>query len=1046
ALSTVAKPNRFFVVIDPSDGRLVQDTTPDGYSVRRPNPAEWTGNDFPSLSATISTVSSSLQRPASTAVEEHMQVRKGAEPSKSTGKAVTSSSSMASVTSRGRCYQMTADDFPTLPGSSSYASIPHWRKNVRPVPPPKPSSIGACPKVTTVSDFPALFGQSSRSLSVASALPSYAKKTKSMKNKTGGSPFTPLISKASGTSMRSQSGRHENLTATYNCSEILDVQDVVPDEICQPNNAHIQLADRLPNSSRNRLSHSQTLPDNIAEDFPPLPIAHTNASRGSDNQALSNGVLKIGGSSSAKRTPSKKAVQNQNWPPPPSGLTDTECILFANARYVPVNDAEVRNRELIQTIETELFDLGGKTAFARFADVSHRYSHGQLTATSYLEALLGLLTPRTSDATRGKQSDSAVTPLWIAPMLALLPNIGLQRALLRAMQGQGAPRLPPEFQSNKPSRRSREPILPAPVWSKNVLSLLQCCRLCGQASVSVFLSLVIHLPLFSKDDSLLFFLLSLFVHANVKILLRKRSDSLFSTKLFLILEMTGRKRPKAIRKARALAVARQERSYSTDPHSFVFARTGVGNFVKQLSLDLRSIFEPFTATRLKATRHNVLRDFVAVSGPLHVTHLLYLTHPHAEKRHEKRLRQSLKKLARTTDAKFPHKDAPKQIEQTIHVPYNPMGGGVYLHLIRLPHGPSLTFSVAEYSFQSDVLTLVRRIFDSHQFTTPPLLVMTGFGISNSTAETPKQPPSPHLRLIVDMFQNMLPPLNVHKLKLNTVRRVLLISREIDLSVDQDANNLNDIIYLRHYHIRTENRAVSRALRRLSLGGVPLKKRKIETGLGPGGSGKSSGVPNLAKYTCIEDFLTKAGMLSDSGLSDALSDLEEADLPQSFREGSSCAKSRKRKLVPIHGLSHLGVAKKAAVRLTEIGPRLTLKLIKIEEGLNTGCVLYHRWQTRTLAEVADQSERLRQRAALRANRRAEHEARRSANETARETHRTLCMSRAKQLPKDSSYEDQDRMNKASHKADPVKPHFTNSSNVTPLKFKTKTCIKKLKKGE
>ncbi|KAF8572013.1 hypothetical protein P879_01215 [Paragonimus westermani] len=653
----------------------------------------------------------------------------------------------------------------------------------------------------------------------------------------------------------------------------------------------------------------------------------------------------------------------------------------------------MRNRELIQTIETELFDLGGKTAFARFADVSRRYSHGQLTATSYMEALLGLLTPRTSDATRGKHSDSAVTPLWIAPMLALLPNIGLQRALLRAMQGQGAPRLPPEFQSNKSSRRSREPILPAPVWSKNVLSLLQCCRLCGQA------------------------------------------------------KMTGRKRPRAIRKARALAIARQERSYSTDPHSFVFARTGVGNFVKQLSLDLRSIFEPFTATRLKATRHNVLRDFVAVSGPLHVTHLLYLTHPHAEKRHEKRLRQSLKKLARTTDAKFPHKDVPKQIEQTLHVPYNPIGGGVYLHLIRLPHGPSLTFSVAEYSFQSDVLTLVRRIFDSHQFTTPPLLVMTGFGISNSTAETPKQPPSPHLRLVVDMFQNMLPPLNVHKLKLNTVRRVLLISREIDLSVDQDANNPDDIIYLRHYHIRTENRAVSRALRRLSLGGVPLKKRKIETGLGPGGSGKSSGVPNLAKYTCIEDFLTKAGMLSDSGLSDALSDLEEADLPQGFREGSSCAKSRKRKLVPTHGLSHLGVAKKAAVRLTEIGPRLTLKLIKIEEGLNAGCVLYHRWQTRTLAEVADQSERLRQRAALRANRRAEHEARRSANETAREAHRTVCiegMNRAKQLPKDSSYEDQDHMNNASQKANPVKPHFTTSSNVTPLKSKTKTCIKKLKK--
>ncbi|KAF5394659.1 hypothetical protein PHET_10768 [Paragonimus heterotremus] len=189
------------------------------------------------------------------------------------------------------------------------------------------------------------------------------------------------------------------------------------------------------------------------------------------------------------------------------------------------------------------------------------------------------------------------------------------------------------------------------------------------------------------------------------------------------------------------------------------------------------------------------------------------------------------------------------------------------------------------------------------------------------------------------------------------------------------------------------------------------------------------------------------MLSDSGLSDALSDLEEAELPQGFREKSSCAQSQKRKLVPTHGLNHLGMAKKAVVRLTEIGPRLTLKLIKIEEGLNAGCVLYHRWQTRTLAEVADQSERLRQRAALRASRRAEHEARRSANESAREAHRTVCiegMSRAKQLPKDSSHDDQDHVNNASHKPDPVKRHPTNSLNVIPLKSKTKTCIKKLKK--
>ncbi|KAF6779054.1 hypothetical protein AHF37_01650 [Paragonimus kellicotti] len=474
--------------LNPSDGRLVQDMTSDGYSARRPNPAEWTGDDFPSLSATISTVSSSLQKPDSPSAAEQMQVRKGEEPSKSTRKAVTSPSSMASVTSRGRSYQVTTDDFPTLPGSSSCSSIPLWRKNVCPVSPPKPSTIDARPKITTASDFPALTGQSSGSVSVVPALPSYVKKTKPMKNKTSGSPFILLTTKTSGANMRCQPRQPENLTSMYNCWENEDIQDFGPDGTRQPNDDHIQLADKLPNSSRNRLNHSQTLPGTATEDFPPLPVADVNLSRGSDKQALSDEVLKIDGHSSTKRTPSKKTVENQNWPPPPSGLTDTECILFANARYVPVKDAEVRNKQLIQTIETNLFDLGGKTAFTRFADVSRRYSHGQLTATSYMEALLGLLIRRTSGATKDEHPDSTVTPLWIAPMLALLPNIGLQRALLRAIQGQGAPRLPPEFQSNKSCRRSRDPVLPAPVWSKNVLSLLQCCRFCGQVCLRTDMS------------------------------------------------------------------------------------------------------------------------------------------------------------------------------------------------------------------------------------------------------------------------------------------------------------------------------------------------------------------------------------------------------------------------------------------------------------------------------------------------------------------------------------------------------------------------------
>ncbi|CAH8649823.1 unnamed protein product [Dicrocoelium dendriticum] len=520
--------------------------------------------------------------------------------------------------------------------------------------------------------------------------------------------------------------------------------------------------------------------------------------------------------------------------------------------------------------------------------------------------------------------------------------------------------------------------------------------------------------------------------------------------------MTARKRPKSIRKARAIAIARQERSYRVSPHSFVFSRPGVGPMVKLLSLDVRSIFEPYTATRLKVHRRNVLKDFVAVAGPLHVTHLLQFTHPRADKRAEKRARRLARlsnsnadlAIVSTTD----NNGQSTQIPDCDATPTDEFGkrakDGVYMHLVRVPHGPSLTFSVSEYCLQRDVLTLVRRIFDSHQFSTPPLLAMTGFGSLSATADSKKsaQPPPPHLRLIVDMFQNMLPPLNVQKLKLSTVRRVVLISREVDMSCPPDEQDFNDVIYLRHYHIRTENRTISRALRKLSVGCSRSKRRRmnlsdpnarpIGTGMGPGGSGKSSGVPSLAKYACIEDFLTKTGMLSDSGLSDALSDMEEVELPRDVRLPDSIdqthGSTKKRKFVPSHGLRHLGTARTATVRLTEIGPRLTLKLIKIEEGLNSGAVLYHRWQRRTPLEIAKQAERLRQREAIRAARRAEHEARRTANEAAREAHREAClegMKRAGQLPDDGLKKEEEEVGED---VQPVKRNKIKAKNTVVKK--------------
>jgi hypothetical protein len=49
--------------------------------------------------------------------------------------------------------------------------------------------------------------------------------------------------------------------------------------------------------------------------------------------------------------------------------------------------------------------------------------------------------------------------------------------------------------------------------------------------------------------------------------------------------------------------------------------------------------------------------------------------------------------------------------------------------------------------------------------------------------------------------------------------------------------------------------------------------------------------------------------------------------------------------------------KNAIRLTEIGPRLKLKLIKIQEGLQDGEVLYHFFMNKTPEEMQQLREAL-----------------------------------------------------------------------------------------
>ncbi|KAK3089492.1 hypothetical protein FSP39_004030 [Pinctada imbricata] len=167
-------------------------------------------------------------------------------------------------------------------------------------------------------------------------------------------------------------------------------------------------------------------------------------------------------------------------------------------------------------------------------------------------------------------------------------------------------------------------------------------------------------------------------------------------------------------------IAKQEEDYKKSPHSFVFHRGLVGKNVKQLVNDLRHVMEPFTASHLQVRKKNVLKDFVHIAGVLNVSHFVIVT----------------------------------KSEVATH-----------LKVCRLPRGPTLTFKVNNYCLSKDLVsTLKKPNMDPKQFLHHPLVVMNNF-----SSEQNEQ------KLVSSMFQNMFLSINVNKVNLNNIRRVVMLS-------------------------------------------------------------------------------------------------------------------------------------------------------------------------------------------------------------------------------------------------------------------------------
>ncbi|XP_041968062.1 protein Peter pan isoform X2 [Aricia agestis] len=306
----------------------------------------------------------------------------------------------------------------------------------------------------------------------------------------------------------------------------------------------------------------------------------------------------------------------------------------------------------------------------------------------------------------------------------------------------------------------------------------------------------------------------------------------------------GKRKGKCVKKNTATKQTLEPEHLVKAPHSFVIHRGKCSKDLMDLTKDFRKIMEPFTASQLKERKKNTIKDFLSVSGYLHVSHMMMFTETEL---------------------------------------------GAYMRLARLPRGPTLTFRIHNYSLARDVISSLKKQYVIERtFKNAPLIVLNSFSGEGM-----------HMKLMATMFQNMFPTINITTVKLKNIRRCVLMNY----------NPSTKQIDLRHYVIRATPVGLNKGTKKMVQGKIP----------------------NLNKCKDISEFFDKAALLSESEFED--DGTNQVVLPQKLASRGA------------------GLNSKSAIRLVELGPRMSLQLIKVEDGLMDGEILFHELIEKTDEEKA-----------------------------------------------------------------------------------------------
>jgi ribosome biogenesis protein SSF1/2 len=220
----------------------------------------------------------------------------------------------------------------------------------------------------------------------------------------------------------------------------------------------------------------------------------------------------------------------------------------------------------------------------------------------------------------------------------------------------------------------------------------------------------------------------------------------------------------------------------------------------------------------------------------------------------------------------------------------------------------------------------------NNFTSPP-------SESDSENRVPK-----HLEsLVTTIFQSLFPPISPQTTPLSSIKRVMLLNRE-----PAKENDGTYTLNLRHYAITTKATGISKPLRRLNAAEKLLHSQKS-------GKSKKGGLPNLGKLEDVADYMI--GNDGEGYMTDATSGSEvdtdaEVEVVETRTRKILSKRQRERPRTDGKNKGGRNGVEKRAVKLVELGPRMKLRMTKVEEGVCTGKVMWHEYFHKTKEEVKE----------------------------------------------------------------------------------------------